>query len=383
MPGVSVFVTTTLGTVSAPAALVQGGLSDALAVASGWVSDAGGRVNAQLRSTSAGSATVTGYLGADATGASIGTAAVSFVAGAPDASTSSFAVSPTSRVADGTSVATVELTVLDALSNPVSGASVFFATDFGALSEGPWTTDANGQARAELTSTLTGAASVSGYLGTDATGTEIGSGSVAFEPGLVDAVRSSVSASDSVVAAGGEATLTIEAVLRDAQGNVVPRTQVELHQGEGRSLIDDATRRTNARGEVRFVARSAVAQSVTYSVRVLDGLRPGFAVASTAKVIFTPVPRLEFSQQVSNETPALGDTVTVRYEVHNTGSGPSDEVVLRSGVLLPRLKITEVIEVSPEGSLDLATGVWTIPSVAAGRTVVLEFKAIARPGGGS
>jgi uncharacterized protein (DUF58 family) len=106
-------------------------------------------------------------------------------------------------------------------------------------------------------------------------------------------------------------------------------------------------------------------------------------VASTAKVIFTPVPRLEFSQQVSNETPALGDTVTVRYEVHNTGSGPSDEVVLRSGVLLPRLKITEVIEVSPEGSLDLATGVWTIPSVAAGRTVVLEFKAIARPGGGS
>jgi len=301
-------------------------------------------------------------------------------AGPAVVSTSSFALSSTTLVADGRSLAVLELTVRDTLSNPVSGASVFFSTDLGEFSEeGPWITNDDGKAIAVLTSTVAGTASVVGYLGTDTTGTRFGSGSVTFMPGYVDAARSSVSASDSVAAADGKAQVTIEAVLRDAQGNVVPRTRVELLQGESRSMIDMATRRTDEFGEVRFVVRSDVADTVTYTMRVLDEARPAFTLDSSATVIFAPVARLEFMQEVSDETPALGDTVTVRYEVRNTGSGPSKEVVLQSGILMPRLEITEIVSVSEGTTLDLATGVWTIPSVPAGGSVVLEVQAVARP----
>lgn len=94
-----------------------------------------------------------------------------------------------------------------------------------------------------------------------------------------------------------------------------------------------------------------------------------------------PRARLAYVQSVSDSLPALGDTVVLRYEVSNTGTGASDdEVVLGSGIIVPRLEILEIVHVSEGTTLDLASGTWTILELAPGASVQLELRMIVREG---
>ncbi|NBC25951.1 MAG: hypothetical protein GVY08_03750 [Bacteroidetes bacterium] len=143
-------------------------------------------------------------------------------AGSADAGTSSIVADRTSNVtADGTDASTLTITVRDASNNELSGEDVFFdiTGGTGSLSSGPWTTDTNGQATATLTSTNANTVETTGYLGTNASGSAVGSVSVDFVPGDADAGQSEITADDASIPADGSSTTTIRMTLKDANGN--------------------------------------------------------------------------------------------------------------------------------------------------------------------
>src|SRR5690606_31469338 len=94
---------------------------------------------------------------------------------------------PTSLVADGASTSTITVQVNDANGNPVAaGVDVFLALSAGpgTLSAGPWQTTASGQVTATVTApTAVGSGTVTAYLGTDATGSQIGTATVTYLAG--------------------------------------------------------------------------------------------------------------------------------------------------------------------------------------------------------
>src|SRR5690606_10362714 len=117
----------------------------------------------------------------DADGTQIGTATVGFIAGAADADESTVAADPTADVtADGTAASTITVTIRDADNNirTDGGDDVFLSTDLGTL--GAVEDNGDGTYTADLTSTDANTVTVTAYLGTDATGSVIGTATVGF-----------------------------------------------------------------------------------------------------------------------------------------------------------------------------------------------------------
>ena len=150
-----------------------------------WETDATGRVEVDMPSPTTGTVTVTaaddpcGTNGTVAAGAAIGDPAGvtgTYTAGDADADEADITIADERIDPDGSSTTTVTVTVKDANGNPIgAGQSVCLETvanaddtdSTGTLSSGPWTTDANGQVTATVTSpTEAGAATIYGWLGT-------------------------------------------------------------------------------------------------------------------------------------------------------------------------------------------------------------------------
>ena len=81
------------------------------------------------------------------------------------------------------------------------------------------TTGTSGQATASLTSTQANTVEVTGYLGTDATGSAVGTVSVEFVSGSADAGQSEITVDDASILADESSTTTIRIGLKDANGN--------------------------------------------------------------------------------------------------------------------------------------------------------------------
>ena len=150
-----------------------------------WTTDGTGRVEVDMPSPTTGTVTVTaaddpcGTNGTVAAGATIGDAAGvtgTYTAGDADADEADISIADERIDPDGSSTTTVTVTVKDANGNPIgAGQSVCLETvgnadgtdSTGTLSSGPWTTDADGQVTATVTSpTAAGAATIYGWLGT-------------------------------------------------------------------------------------------------------------------------------------------------------------------------------------------------------------------------
>ncbi|TFB15537.1 hypothetical protein E3V93_02355 [Microbacterium sp. 3H14] len=196
------------------------GLGDVVGISSsagtvGSVTDEGdGTYRAVLTSsTTAGTATVS-FTVEDVPGTD--TATVAFVAGSPDANSSTISVSEDSIVADGVSTSTVTVVVRDAFGNPVPGLGEVVGISSSAGTIGSVSDEGDGTYRAVLTSSTTaGTATVSftvdGVAGTD-------TATVAFVAGPPDAGSSTISASPPQFEAGaGSSTITVH--LADRYGN--------------------------------------------------------------------------------------------------------------------------------------------------------------------
>jgi|GEM_PF-1220827 len=103
----------------------------------------------------------------------------------PFASNSTIEANPESGIlGDNTEESTLTITVRNGTNNVMgAGVDLFFkiTSGTGTLSTGPWTSAANGQATATLTSGIGGTVTVTGYLGTDDTGEVLGTADVIFD----------------------------------------------------------------------------------------------------------------------------------------------------------------------------------------------------------
>src|SRR5690606_22801099 len=98
------------------------------------------------------------------------------------------------------------------------------------LSAGPWITEADGTATAELTSTKAGTVTVTAYLGADSTGDVIGEVAVTFTPGAISVGvnGTEISGAGLTRVADGNEAATITVQLKDENGNDIAQSGVAV-----------------------------------------------------------------------------------------------------------------------------------------------------------
>lgn len=200
--GVPVSFTTSLGTITATA-----------------VTDAGGKATATLKTgTIIGAAAVVA-----STDSVSSTKGVQFVAGPPAAMT--LTMQPAELVANGANTSAVTVTIQDAFANPVAGASVTFATDLGSIATLA-TTAADGVAQTVYTAgKLIGAAHI-----TATSGSASGAAVVQLVAGPPVSVTLSFGPTN---IDQNLASITVTALVKDAEGNPVARRNVEFAASQG------------------------------------------------------------------------------------------------------------------------------------------------------
>jgi adhesin/invasin len=199
------------------------------------------------------------------------TTAVSFTNGATsntantDASTAS--ASDTSVVANGTTTATITITLESTSGRVVTGKTVTLSQGTGTSTIVTGTDPTNSAGQATFTVKSSSAQPVT-YTATDTTdGVAIAQtvGVDFYATASANAAASTVTSAPTSVIANGSTTSTITVTLLDAFGNVVPGKTVTLNQGAGGSSITTVTGVTNASGQATFTVTDATAQAVTYT----------------------------------------------------------------------------------------------------------------------
>jgi adhesin/invasin len=138
-------------------------VSDLTGTSVGGVTSGGGTYTSNVSGTAAGTATITVKLGGVAF--AVTPATVTLTAGAPSATTSTLVASPTSIVADGSTLSTLTLTLKDANNNPVAGQSATFTSTLAGTTVWTVTDHGDGTYTAYLTGTAEGTATITVKLG--------------------------------------------------------------------------------------------------------------------------------------------------------------------------------------------------------------------------
>ena len=312
------------------------GATDTISAASG-PSDVSGVVTFTVKSTTAGSATLTASDTTDSV--TLGqTASVAFVAGPGSASQSLVAASPASIVADGSTTSTVTVTLRDAYGNAVAGKTVTLASSRGAtdtISAASGLSGASGVVTFTVRSTTSGAPTFAATDTTDAIGITQ-TASVTFNPGPVSWQQSTLVASPTSVVADGTTTSTLTATLRDANNNPVPGKTVALYHAEWPPLgtLSAASGPSDASGVVTFTMTS-IATGIA-QLRAQDTTDSVWFPGSFVNVTFTAGPLVDARSTVSASPPTafasgLGNgTVTVTLRDANGNGVPGKTVTLAS-----------------------------------------------------
>ena len=227
---------------------------------------------------------------------------------------------PASIMAGG-ETSTITVTVLDASSNPISGATVVLsATGKGnSVTQPVDTTDAAGMATGTFSSTVAGVKTISAT----ANGTAITQkATVTVAPGPVSATQSTVTAVPiSIVPGSGMSTITVTA--KDASGNLISGATVALATTGSASLTQPAAT-TNASGVATGTLSSAVEELVTVSGTIND-----IAISQTARVQVAaptvgdplactgyPEPRIWLESQAWWDSAGLAIPTNVGHHIH-------------------------------------------------------------------
>jgi adhesin/invasin len=172
--------------------------------------------------------------------------------------------------ADGTTPATVTVTLFDFFGNPVSGKVVQLTTLGGhsILTTVNATTDTSGQAIFRATDGTQEVVSYSAIDMTDANLPITTDGVVVFgnPPAPPPAVSfSDVTATPNSVAADGTSTAIVTVMLSDSSANFVPGKTVTLSAGSGSSKITTMSGTTGSNGQATFAVSDAVTETVPYT----------------------------------------------------------------------------------------------------------------------
>ena len=226
--------------------------------------NASGEATITLRGTLAGTAQVTAQVG---TSGAVNAPAVTLVADSASAAIGSgdLSVDKMSIVADNTDAATFSAIVKDANGNVVPNVEVTWATNHGSLSGTTSKTDANGKATIALRGTLVGTAQVTAQVGTagavnapavtlvsDSASATIGSGDLTVD-------KTSIVANDTEVA-------TFSAIVKDANGNVVPNVDVTWATNHG--SLSGTTSKTDASGKATITLSGMVIGAAQVTAQV-------------------------------------------------------------------------------------------------------------------
>ena len=199
------------------------------------------------------------------------TAEVTFVAavgGPADATGSTITVDTRSVPDDGTSKATVTVTLLNRSGGPVPGTRVTLHTTSSLVrpSAKVATTDANGVA----TFTATAATPVTATFSADDSADSLTIGpspTVAFYARVPDASTSSIAASPVALPNDGTSSSLVTVTLRDLGGDPIPGDLVLLEAG-GSATVTAVSSIADAHGVATFRVADATAETVTLSARV-------------------------------------------------------------------------------------------------------------------
>ncbi|WP_130452425.1 invasin domain 3-containing protein, partial [Leucobacter luti] len=197
------------------------------------VTDSSGATTVKLTSVKSGTYEIGATIDSDAVANSPQN--VTFSAGAPVATESSWTLTPAGPVAaDGSSAYTAVLTARDTNGNAVPNAE--FSVDVsGAVtpSRVDWVTGADGTVTGTFTSVKAGTYPATVSLGGDTAG---GSKDLVFNAGTVSSTVSSIAADPDRIKANGSTESTVTVTLKDANGNVldwVPSPAVVISTDEG------------------------------------------------------------------------------------------------------------------------------------------------------
>ncbi len=237
--------------------------------------DAGGRATIVLTAPKmAGQVNVTAKGAAADAGK---TASVVFSGGASSSRVGNFSASKTSIVANDRDTATFTAVVLDGNGNPGgAGHVVNWSTNLGTLDTSASTTNGNGEATAVLRGAVAGLASVTAKAGAGDTGRTV---RVTLTADPLSARVATLAASKSKALANGSDTLTLTAVVADAQGNPVG-ADVTVNWSASRGALA-ATSVTNGKSETSVVLTAPTAAGMATIVAKAASGDAGKTVSAT------------------------------------------------------------------------------------------------------
>lgn len=246
--------------------LVGGGVQVAWAATDGTLSGSTSTTDASSRAViTLKSATLVGTSTVTATAAAgDATAPVVFTANLATARVSSLVATPAAIAADNSTTSSLEATVLDANGNAVPAAPVTWTTSLGTLSSSSTTTNASGKATVTLRGAVSGTASIKA---TAVAGPMTATVDLLADSSTAKAVT--LVATPTSIAANGVESSRLVVTVKDANGNLVPSSQITWTTSLG--TLSSASTATNASGTSEVTLSGTVAGSATVTARTPAG----------------------------------------------------------------------------------------------------------------
>jgi hypothetical protein len=279
--------------------------------------------------------------------------AFDIVPGAISGTRSSLTVSAGSVIADGTSFATLTVTVMDADQNPIANQLVTFGASGvnNLFNPTTCTTDPSGECSVTISSPTAQAETITATFGAVSATTGI-----TFVPGTVSGARSTITLDRATATADGADTVTATITVTDAAGNPIANAFVWL-TASGRALIveslpTDSNGKTTARltsTAVETDTLTAVVGSVTLDAH------------PAVQFVAGPAARLAFTVQPSNAQigAPISPAIQVTVEDAQSHPVPTDAspvtVTLSTGTLAGTTTVSAVGGIATFADLSVAT----------------------------
>jgi adhesin/invasin len=263
-----------------------------------------GVITLYLASTADETTSITATLASVSVVKPSGPSTFQFGPGAPDATTSTFTLTPAgTRIADGVESFEGTVTVRDAASVVVGSSQVTFQVPVGVsiVEAGPYMTDATGSVTVHFTSTTAGDYTLNALVGSDKVPAV--DQVVKFVAGPIDWTRSSLTVTANGAVANGVATNGVRATLVDQNGNPVTDGFVNFTLPTGVTAtgsVSGLATDSNGQQEIQVVSETAATYSVTATASKGTPAGPSaILTGSPANVTFIPGPVVAGSSVLS------------------------------------------------------------------------------------